>query len=371
VFTAGGWYPVSPFQDDTDFSDIAANGPIKFIDEYGIKSELPYTFLGTVDFNGADIPNSEFSNVSFSEPPIFDGANLTGADMSGLSLDQASFEGADLIRTDLSEASVTTASFNGAVLERASLYGTDFRNARLYGARLAGAHISDHTNLGVRDLLEERTSLTPFQGPWPAVRYDPRNPDYEQYAEDEDKPGGSAISDHSRAASVYAEIQRVAETNAASDLASRCFRWRKDVQRKRYASDDGRGNTKNRLRWAWAEMSNSVARYGDSPWRVVITSNAIIMLFGVLYPLFGGMQLTGEEGQVIAFDTLLTVPELPTWMDILLSNLYFSAVTFTTLGYGDIRPSGPVSQALASIESFLGAALLALLVAVLARRITR
>ena len=59
---------------------------------------------------------------------------------------------------------------------------------------------------------------------------------------------------------------------------------------------------------------------------------------------------------------------LPDWISILSANLYFSAVTFTTLGYGDIQPASPVAQALASIESFLGALLMALLVFVLGRQ---
>ncbi len=372
VFTADGWYPVSPFQGDADFSDINADGPIRFIDKYDTESELPYMFLGTVDFSGADIPNTEFLDVSFFKPPIFDRTDLTGSDMSGLSLDQASFEDADLIRTDFSEASITEGNFNGAVLERAALYGTDLRNAKLYSARLADAHVSDHTDFGVREMPDsgQRASIIPLRSPLPAVRYDSRNPDSDQYDDNEDKRGGESISDHTRAASVYTEIQRVAQTNAASDLATRCFRWRKDMLRERYLSDEGRGNTADRSRWTLAWVSNLVARYGDSPWRVVYTSIGTITLFAVLYSLSGGVQLTADDGQNFAFSTAPAF-SVPHWIETLAVNFYFSAVTFTTLGYGDIRPSSPVSQFLASAESFFGAALLALLVAVLARRLTR
>jgi voltage-gated potassium channel Kch len=48
--------------------------------------------------------------------------------------------------------------------------------------------------------------------------------------------------------------------------------------------------------------------------------------------------------------------------------LYFSLVTFTTLGYGDVQPIGTTARLLASIESFLGALLLALVVFVIGRR---
>ena len=63
--------------------------------------------------------------------------------------------------------------------------------------------------------------------------------------------------------------------------------------------------------------------------------------------------------------------EVPEAVEILLANFYFSAVTFSTLGYGDVEPAGGTVQFLASVQSITGAALMALLVAVLARRITR
>lgn len=369
-FSADEEDSTSLFKDEADFSDITAEGPVRFVDRHDTQSEVPDTFLDSVDFSGAHIPNAEFSNVSFSKSPTFDDADLTGSEMSGLSLDQASFEDADLVRTDLSESSIIEGNFNGAILERAALYGTDFRNTKLYGVRLADAHISDHTDFGIRDISDQRVSHIPFRGPLPAVRYDSRNPESEQYSDAEDKRGGESISDHTRAASVYAEVQRVAETNGASDLTSRCFRWRKDMLRKRYLSDEGTGNAANPIRWTLAWISNLIARYGDSPWRVVYTSIGTITLFTILYSFSGGVQLTSGDSQPLSFNMAPTV-SVPHCVEILAANFYFSFVTFTTLGYGDIRPSGPVARFLASAESFVGAALLALLVAVLARRLTR
>lgn len=51
-------------------------------------------------------------------------------------------------------------------------------------------------------------------------------------------------------------------------------------------------------------------------------------------------------------------------------SLYFSVVTFATLGYGDIQPIGTVARFLAGIEALLGALLAALLVFVLTRIVT-
>ena len=94
--------------------------------------------------------------------------------------------------------------------------------------------------------------------------------------------------------------------------------------------------------------------YGERPWRVVGTSLLVILVFAGLYPLAGGVEL----------ETDVAGPEFLTY-------LYFSGVTFTTLGYGDVHPLTQLAQQLAVVQSFLGAALMALLVAVLTRRAMR
>ena len=53
-----------------------------------------------------------------------------------------------------------------------------------------------------------------------------------------------------------------------------------------------------------------------------------------------------------------------------LESLYFSLVTFTTVGYGDIIPVG-TSIILSSIEMILGVTLVGIWTATLARKITR
>ena len=53
-----------------------------------------------------------------------------------------------------------------------------------------------------------------------------------------------------------------------------------------------------------------------------------------------------------------------------LTSLYFSVVTFTTLGYGDITPIGP-SRLIAALEAFTGSFTIALFVVVFVKRMTR
>jgi voltage-gated potassium channel Kch len=52
------------------------------------------------------------------------------------------------------------------------------------------------------------------------------------------------------------------------------------------------------------------------------------------------------------------------------NSLYFSVVTFTTLGYGDISPVG-VARFIAACEAFLGSFTMALFVVVFVKKMTR
>jgi len=50
--------------------------------------------------------------------------------------------------------------------------------------------------------------------------------------------------------------------------------------------------------------------------------------------------------------------------------VYFSVITFTTAGFGDILPQGPI-RALAATEAFVGAFSMSLFVVVFVKRMTR
>ena len=78
-------------------------------------------------------------------------------------------------------------------------------------------------------------------------------------------------------------------------------------------------------------------------------------------------------GGAAAFAAITSLGELGTMagLDEVLLNIYFSVITFSTIGYGDLSPAGPWSRLLVGIESIAGALLLALLIFVLGRRVER
>lgn len=93
--------------------------------------------------------------------------------------------------------------------------------------------------------------------------------------------------------------------------------------------------------------------YGQEPKRLIFITLLSFFLFGLYYSFFPdnfkGMELTGQPYWKVFFNTQ-----------------YYSVVTFTTLGYGDLSPIGFV-KIFAACEALLGAITLGFLVAGLSR----
>lgn len=92
------------------------------------------------------------------------------------------------------------------------------------------------------------------------------------------------------------------------------------------------------------------------------------LAFGLAYPFVGGIKDSrGTRYQIAPLSELATLEGL----NDLLLNVYFSEITFSTIGYGDLSPAAPGTRALVFVESLIGAVLVALLVFVLGRRVAR
>ena len=100
--------------------------------------------------------------------------------------------------------------------------------------------------------------------------------------------------------------------------------------------------------------------YGEKPGRLIGFSMIFIVICAI------GHFFTGfYDG-----DTLIhyyTHTSLQTNFYQFLKSLYFSIVTFTTLGYGDITPTG-IGRIISAIEAFIGSFTIALYVVVFVRR---
>ncbi|MHC4624295.1 MAG: potassium channel family protein [Planctomycetota bacterium] len=95
--------------------------------------------------------------------------------------------------------------------------------------------------------------------------------------------------------------------------------------------------------------------YGERPTRVLVASALIIAFCAVLYSQPGALVYRAGQTESSLFQ-----------------GLYFSTITFTTLGYGDLYPSPDgFCRVLAMAEAVTGGSLMALFVVCLAKRFSR
>lgn len=123
-------------------------------------------------------------------------------------------------------------------------------------------------------------------------------------------------------------------------------------------------------KWFGNYLLHQSCGYGERLWRVIYASVVVILGWSVMYATL----TEGTSGDAAGLTTagLDSLAQLgtPEGVNIIVKNIYFSIVTFTTLGYGDIQPVGTMARLLAGLESFIGALLVALVVFVLGRRVS-
>jgi len=154
---------------------------------------------------------------------------------------------------------------------------------------------------------------------------------------------------------IYRNLRRVTESQGLFELSGHFFQ--REMVMRRYQLP--RYDSKRIL----SKLVDLFCGYGEDPSRVVIFSLITILSFALLFFLFG---ITDGSAQ-ISFEVANT------WLENLnnfFNSLYFSVVTFTTLGYGDLSPAG-WTRAFAAIEAFIGSFTLALFVVVFVKKMTR
>jgi len=129
-------------------------------------------------------------------------------------------------------------------------------------------------------------------------------------------------------------------------------------------------------KWIISAFSNIIYGYGEKPWNVIKTAVAIIIIFALSFSFIGlgnpeiielkGTAIHQNSGNMVDLVSkgLLKNNVIRNFPD----SLYFSTITFTTLGYGDFRPLEGLGRILAGSEAFIGAFMMALFVYTFARR---
>jgi hypothetical protein len=108
-------------------------------------------------------------------------------------------------------------------------------------------------------------------------------------------------------------------------------------------------------------LSWTLIGYGKSVKRVTYNIASVYVLFALAFAFTEVGDHRATVGRVLGGDPGPVAPALR-------EGLYFSAITFTTVGYGGIAPTTAVGRQLAMAEAFLGTVLIVLLGVVLGNR---
>lgn len=236
---------------------------------------------------------------------------------------KANMSHAHCFKVDFSGSSLMKANFSGA-----NLHFANFQNCNLLGTNFEHARLENV--IWDKNVLQEKKA---------------------KITEDHDEK----IDLYQQSEEIYRNLRRTCESDGLFETAGWFFQKEMTMRRKQMPLFSSK-----RLVSKLVEFS---CGYGERPLRIVILSAIVILLFTCIF-FMTGLTYSDETIQFSADATLETN------ILALLNTLYFSVVTFTTLGYGDILPVG-ISKLFAGIEALFGGFILALFVVVFVKKMTR
>ena len=315
--------------------------------------ELPAP-IRPLDLSGQRFVNTDLSGLDLSNC-IFGGCDLSGSDLRGARLVGASLEGAILHGARLDDAELLGAKLASADFSNASAARTGFGRSSLEGASFFEADLQESTFSGA-DLRDADFRVAKLDGSR-AVEADVRGACFDGASlRDVDLTGvrvagASFTNTDLRAARVrgikdYAKAEWQGADIRDVDFAGAWLLRRHVLDENFIAEFRGQSRTHEwlyRLWWVTSDCGRSIGRW--TAWTVLIA-----VVYAGIYTVVD-IDYGAHE----------------TW----LSPIYYSVVTFSTLGYGDVLPSSAAAQATAMSEVILGYVGLGGLLSILADKMAR
>ena len=268
------------------------------------------------------IPTMEHEGRSFLdlrgiriEQTQLDGATLRNVNLRWSSIRDVGFKGTRLIECNLSQATLTGCYFRHTTFEKceivnAKFEASDFSNARIDDSRL------DFTSFRECEITLQTIRFRDDISPRVLARVC-RNL----------KLNAMAMGHFADAG----ELTYMEKTHERHTLYQRAFTTEHENPGERL---------KALLDWAMSIFLNWLWGYGEKPHRITLVMAAVIFLFGALQYWLDG--IPGASFGAV---------------------LYFSGITFLTIGYGDLVPVAPLPRLLAVIEGAIGITVLGMLIA--------
>ena len=305
----------------------------------------------------------------------FRGASLRGEDLSGLDLFGADFSGADLSEANLTGARLFTAKFVNALLIKARLQGAELTGCDLSGANLEGANARE-VGLGMANLSGARlfncnlsratltkTNLEKADLRCAKLRH-ARMREAQLIGADltEADLYGIHLSLSDVKHSIFnnadmreARLRRIVNFEKAEWIGvdirdinfSGAYRVRRFIVDQNYLYEYKNISRFSRIIYTiWLITSDC----GRSLFRWCVCITLLTLAFAWLYTFVG-----------------IDYGENPNWI----APIYFSVVTLSTLGYGDILPVTPIARLVSLIEVVTGYLMLGGLLSIFANKMAR
>ena len=301
-----------------------------------------------IDLSGADIA----------------GCNLVSVDLHGADVSSANLSRSDLTHADLRKANLAMSNLEGAVflfadLAGCDLRGADLRHASLEDARMQGADLSQscldkatlaHANLEDVDLMLADLSSANLTGAClsnakiASVKYD-RHIFLKVLRETRFRPGEIWKRRNDLLLDTTILCKGI---HAASCYGSQQFRLFLEDQDYLEEFMEGRlGKPTLLLWWLLADCGRSVLRW--AAW-----SGLFALIYALLFLWLGPEHIHSAHLPI----NLMTM-------------IYYSIVTFTTLGFGDVVPRTNVAALLLTMEVVTGYVMLGGLITIFSTKLAR
>lgn len=265
---------------------------------------------------GADLSNIDLVNHHYKEGFDFSYADFYRADLSGAHLFNITLHHASLMKADLRYANM-----NCAKVQHANLLGIKWKGCKI-----------EHLNYGKRIIQDVNARQAEKNGDLP-----------------------TALDFYEQAEEIYRDLRKHAEHEGIFTASGELIQRELTMRRKQMP--------KPSFKRFSSKVVDLFCGYGEDPIRIVGISICLILICAMLYTFTG----LAYQGEIISYDIDKTLSEN---FSLFLSCLYYSIVTFTTLGYGDFTPVG-ISRAIAAFEAFTGSFTIALFVVVFVKKMTR
>lgn len=265
-------------------------------------------------------------------------------DLSNFNLQEAQLEKIYLVN-----AKMTGCNLSKANLKNASMFEADLSNSNLFKANLEGANLKN-ANLERCNLLGANLSNAKLENVKWGKDYKVIN---ELEAEDAYKTGDIKLANekYREAEEIYRAIKISMQSQTLGDETGEFFIREMIAKRKQFK------------KFSAARIGSKVIEittgYGEKLSNILFTVIGIIITCMLLY----GIQGVSYGDTVIGFfstdyDLLTTLGQL----------LYFSVVVYSTVGFGEMIPIGPLGKTVMMFEGIAGGLVLAILIIALYKK---